>query len=78
MLMRPSLGDGSQAAKGRVNMEWLPGKALLLSVYPPSPGIPSRHHERPVTETWMASLGCETMEWWTQMTSMMCTAMLRT
>ena len=29
-------------------------------------------------ETWMASLVSGTMEWWTQMTSMMSTAMLKT
>lgn len=42
-----------------------------------APGIPSRHRERPVMETWMASLGSGTTEWSTQMTSMMFTVMLK-
>uniref|UniRef100_A0A452UTT9 Brevican n=1 Tax=Ursus maritimus TaxID=29073 RepID=A0A452UTT9_URSMA len=41
-------------------------------------GIPSRPHERPVMETWMAFLGSGTTEWWTRTTSMTSTAMLKT
>ena len=54
-------------------MGWLPGEGICT----PSPGIPSRLRERPVMETWMASLGSGTMEWWTRMTSMMSTVMLK-
>jgi len=45
-------------------MGWVSGENSLVKAFvPPSPGIPSRLHERPVMETWMASLGSGTMEW---------------
>lgn len=58
----------------RVTMRRLPGEGIC----PPSPGTPSRRHEKPVTETWTASLVSGTTEWWTRMTSMMSTVMLKT
>lgn len=64
--------EGNVIWEGHVG--WLPREGVC----PPSPGIPSRLRERPVTETWMASLVSETMAWWTRVTSMMSTAMLKT
>lgn len=52
-------------------------RLLVKAFVPPPPGIPSRRHERPVMETWMASLGSGTTEWSTRMTSMMFTVMLK-
>lgn len=64
--------EGSVIWNGRVR--WLPREGVC----PPSLGTPSRLRERPVMETWMASLVSETMAWWTRVTSMMSTATLRT
>lgn len=41
-------------------------------------GTPSRTHEKPAMETWMATLESGTMEWWDLRISMMSTVMLKT